>query len=93
MDDNGKMILAGDFGSSETNPIQNYDRSFVLMMSAAGQILDDFIIDGEETANFIEAIYVDEDQIRVYLYIQDAANFFADMDADSNQVLITLELI
>jgi hypothetical protein len=93
MDDEGKMIIAGEFGGSETNPFQNYERSFVLIMNDDGQILDDFIIDGEGTSSFIEALYIDEDQIRIYLYIQDIANFFADMDPERNDVLITLELI
>ncbi len=93
MDDEGKMIIAGEFGSSETNPIQDYKRSFVLMMNDDGQILDDFIIDGEGTASFINVLYIDDNQIRIYLYIQDIANFFADMDPETNDVLITLELI
>jgi hypothetical protein len=93
MDDEGKMIIAGEFGSSETNPIQTYQRSFVLIMNDDGQILDDFIIDGEGTSSYIDALYVDDNQIRIYLYIQDIANFFADMDPESNDVLITLELI
>ena len=74
-------------------PFQNHERSFVLIMNDDGQILDDFIIDGEGTSSFIEALYIDEDQIRIYLYIQDIANFFADMDPERNDVLITLELI
>ena len=93
MDDKGKMIMGGEFGSSDTNPIQNYDRSFVLIMNSDGQILDDFIIDGEGTSNYIEAIYIDDDQIRIYLYISAIENFFAEIDPESNDVLITLELI
>jgi hypothetical protein len=86
-------IFPQNIGGSETNPFQNYERSFVLIMNDDGQILDDFIIDGEGTSSFIEALYIDEDQIRIYLYIQEIANFFADMDPERNDVLITLELI
>lgn len=93
MDDEGKMIIAGEFGSSETNPIQNYQRSFVLMMNADGQILDDFIIDGEGTYCSIESVFIDEAAIRVYIYIGDHTDLFAEMDPESYQVLFTIALL
>ena len=93
MDDEGKMIIAGEFGSSETNPIQNYQRSFVLMMNAEGQILDDFIIDGEGTYCSIESVFIDEAAIRVYIYIGDHTDLFAEMDPESYQVLFTIALL
>ena len=93
MDDEGKMIIAGEFGSSVTNPIQNYERSFVLMMNADGQILDDFIIDGEGTSCSIESVFIDEAAIRVYIYIGDHTDLFAEMDPESYQVLFTIALL
>lgn len=93
MDDDGKMIIAGGFGSSETNPIQNYWRSYVLMLNKEGQILDEFIIDGDGTYCYIESFFIDEAAIRVYLSIGATTDLFAEMDSESFQVLFTIELL
>jgi len=93
MDDAGTFIIVGEFGSSETNPIQNYNRKFVLLINDELQIVDDFIIDGEGTSCFLRTMFVDNTAVRVYLGVSDYTNLFADIDPDSYSVLFTIQLI
>jgi hypothetical protein len=93
MDDAGNMILGGTFGSNEANPIASYNRSFVLFMNDKLEILDEFIIDGEGADHELYSIFIDEDQLRIYGYIDDHIGLFENIDSNEWYVVITLALI
>ena len=93
MDDAGNMILGGTFGSNETNPFVSYSRSFVLFMNDKFEILDEFIIDGEGADHYLYSIFIDEDQLRIYVSIDDHIGLFENIDGNEWDVVITLELV
>ena len=93
MDDAGNMILGGTFGSNETNPFVSYSRSFVLFMNDKFEILDEFIIDGEGSGHYLYSIFIDEDQLRIYVEIDDHIGLFENIDSNEWDVVITLALI
>lgn len=92
MDDNGKMILGGEFVSSDTNPIQDYERSIVLMMNASFQILDEFLIDGEGSSTYLYIFFIDENQLRIFVGIDGQTGMFEGLDLNTWDVIITLQL-
>jgi hypothetical protein len=93
MDDAGNMILAGNFVGNEANPIVDYDRSVVIFMNKEFEILDDFIIDGEGAGHYLEGIFIDENQLRIYVNIYDHIGLFENIDINEWDVVITLALI
>ena len=93
MDDAGNMILGGTFGSNEANPVVSYSRTFVLFMNDKLEILDEFIIDGEGADHYLSSIFIDEDQLRIYVYIDDHIGLFENIDSNEWDVVITLALI
>jgi hypothetical protein len=93
MDDAGTIILAGEFGSNDDNAIVDYDRTFVLFLNKDFQVLDDFIIDGEGASNYLNVMYVDEDQIRVYVGVGDHTGLFENIDINIWKVVFTIALI
>jgi len=93
MDDAGNMILGGTFGSNEANPVVSYSRSFVLFMNDKLEILDEFIIDGEGADHYLSSIFIDEDQLRIYVSIDDHMGLFENIDGNEWDVVITLALI
>ena len=93
MDDAGTIILAGEFGSNGDNAIVDYNRSFVLFLNKDFQVLDDFIIDGEGASNYLNVMYVDEDQIRVYVGLGDHTGLFENIDINIWKVVFTIALI
>ena len=93
MDDAGNMILGGTFGSNEANPVVSYSRTFVLFMNDKLEILDEFIIDGEGADHYLSSIFIDEDQLRIYVNIDDHIGLFENIDGNEWDVVITLELV
>lgn len=93
MDDAGTIILAGAFGSNGDNAIVDYNRSFVLFLNKDFQVLDDFIIDGEGASNYLNAMYIDEDHIRVYVGVGDHTGLFENIDINIWRVVFTIALI
>jgi len=93
MDDAGTIILAGEFGSNGDNAIVDYNRSFVLFLNKDFQVLDDFIIDGEGASNYLNAMYIDEDQIRVYVGVDAHTGLFENIDINIWMVVFTIALI
>ncbi len=93
MDDAGTIIVGGEFGSSETNPMQDYERTFILLINNQLEIIDDFIIDGEGTPSYLRYVYFDETAIRVYINVGDYTDLFAEIDPYCVHVLFTIELI
>jgi hypothetical protein len=93
MDDAGTIILAGGFGSNGDNAIVDYNRSFVLFLNKDFQVLDDFIIDGEGASNYLNAMYIDEDQIRVYVGVDAHTGLFENIDINIWMVVFTIALI
>ena len=93
MDDSGNMIIGGHFVSSETNPIQAYDRTFVLFMNKDFQILDDLIIDGDGVGNYYNTMFIDENEIRLYVNIQTQSGLFANIPVNVWTVVITIALV
>jgi hypothetical protein len=93
MDDSGNMIIGGHFVSSETNPIQAYDRTFVLFMNKDFQILDDLIIDGDGVGNYYNTMFIDENEIRLYVNIQTQSGLFANIPVNVWTAVITIALV
>lgn len=93
MDDSGNMIIAGEFIESESNPIQNYARGVVLFMNKDFQILDEFIIDSDGVNCYINKVFVDENQLRIYLNISDQTGLFENIPLNTWIVVFTIELI
>jgi hypothetical protein len=93
MDDSGTMIVAGHFISNETNPIQAYDRTFVLFMNKDFQILDELIIDGDGVGNYYNTMFIDENEIRLYVNIQTQSGLFANIPVNVWTVVITIALV
>lgn len=93
MDDAGTIILAGQFGSNGDNAIVDYNRSFVLFLNKDFQVLDDFIIDGEGASNYLYVMYIDEDQIRVYVGVDAHTGLFENIDINVWMVVFTIALI
>ena len=93
MDDSGNMIIGGHFISSETNPIQEYDRTFVLFMNKNFQILDELIIDGDGVGNYYNTMFIDENQIRVYVNIQTQSGLFANIPVNVWTAVVTIALV
>jgi hypothetical protein len=93
MDDAGTIILAGAFGSNGDNAIVDYNRSFVLFLNKDFQVLDDFIIDGEGASNYLYVMYIDEDQIRVYVGVDAHTGLFENIDINIWMVVFTIALI
>jgi hypothetical protein len=93
MDDAGTIILAGGFGSNGDNAIVDYNRSFVLFLNKDFQVLDDFIIDGEGASNYLYVMYIDEDQIRVYVGVDAHTGLFENIDINIWMVVFTIALI
>jgi len=93
MDDAGNMIVAGSFISRENNPIRDYTRTFVLLMNEDFQILDELIIDGIDVSNYLIALFIDQDQLRIYLSIEGQTGLFEGMDINTWIVLLTLPLV
>ena len=93
MDDSGTMIVAGHFISNETNPIQAYERTFVLFMNKDFQILDELIIDGEGVGNYYNTMFIDENEIRLYVNIQTQSGLFANIPVNVWIVVITIALV
>ncbi len=93
MDDSGNMIIGGHFISSETNPIQEYDRTFVLFMNKNFQILDELIIDGDGVGNYYNTMFIDENEIRVYVNIQTQSGLFANIPVNVWTAVVTIALV
>jgi hypothetical protein len=62
-------------------------------MNKEFEILDEFIIDGEGSSHYLNAMFIDEDQLRIYVGIDDHIGLFENIDIDTWDVLITLELV
>jgi len=93
MDDSGNMIIGGHFVSSETNPIQAYERTFVLFMNKDFQILDELIIDGDGVGNYYNTMFIDENEIRLYVNIQTQSGLFANIPVNVWTVVIIIALV
>jgi hypothetical protein len=57
------------------------------------QVLDDFIIDGEGASNYLYVMYIDEDQIRVYVGVDAHTGLFENIDINIWMVVFTIALI
>jgi hypothetical protein len=62
-------------------------------MNKEFEILDEFIIDGEGAGHYLEAIFIDENQLRIYVGINDHIGLFENIDINTWDVVITLALI